>query len=227
MQLSRPPTNAKGNKGGCAAIASHQTGDKATRAFRSARHPGSGHPAPRPANARDCAAHANGAGASFAAGATSGLTAAWPRAAGFAGVSGTCKTTACPPPRLALGGAFTAPMPTQPRRRSTASRAVKSADGAVAEQNGADADSLRQLADVTSAVDAALGTILSESAEGAQAPVTVPTSELRAKVEVAIERLSTGLLERETEVNRIAGRREMGRRRGAGWHRLGALVAPW
>uniref|UniRef100_A0A7R9V9M6 AAA+ ATPase domain-containing protein n=1 Tax=Chlamydomonas euryale TaxID=1486919 RepID=A0A7R9V9M6_9CHLO len=128
------------------------------------------------------------------------MTAAWPRAAGFAGVSGTCKTTACPPPRLALGGAFTAPMPTQPRRRSTASRAVKSADGAVAEQNGADADSLRQLADVTSAVDAALGTILSESAEGAQAPVTVPTSELRAKVEVAIERLSTGLLERETEV---------------------------
>lgn len=82
------------------------------------------------------------------------------------------------------------------KRGPTAPSAVK--DGAVADAT--DSSTLKDIADITRAVEAALKTTLDENVEAAKAPIETPSSDLRGKVARAVERLSTGLLERETEV---------------------------
>lgn len=63
-----------------------------------------------------------------------------------------------------------------------------------------DAQALQQISEITKQVDQALATILGDNVQAAQVPRPVPESALRTKVIKGIDRLSKGLLERETEV---------------------------
>lgn len=63
-----------------------------------------------------------------------------------------------------------------------------------------DAAAMKQIADITKAVDDQVADILRNNSAAAAEVVEREDTELRAKIKVAIKKLSTGLLEREVEV---------------------------